>query len=227
MTDKLYASIVAFSEKCLNAHGDTARGVGWPRDDADLRYQVMLELVRPVQTGVTMLDFGCGASHFYEYLHSQRLNWIHYSGLDVSDSFLKLSRYKFPDITYYQADLLEDPPVPLPIFDYVVMNGIFTYRGSLTHSTMLEYMRQILRRVVGHTRIGFAFNVMSTQVDWERDDLFHLPLDPLLTFLAREISRHVIIRHDYSLYEYTVYVYINPTLGNPAAKRLVDAARIA
>jgi SAM-dependent methyltransferase len=227
MTDKPYASIVAFWEECLNAHGDTSFGVGWPRGDADLRYQVMLELVRPVRTRVTLLDFGCGASHFYEYLQSQRSNWIHYSGLDVSNSFLKLSRCKFPDVTYYQVDVLGDPPAPLPVFDYVVMNGIFTYRGSLTHCAMFGYMLQMLRRVAAYTRIGLAFNVMSTHVDWEREDLFHLPLDPLLTFLAREISRHIVVRHDYSLYEYTVYVYMTPTVGNPAAKRLVDAERPA
>jgi hypothetical protein len=68
-----------------------------------------------------------------------------------------------------------------------------------------------------------AFNVMSKQVDWERDDLFHLPLDRLLTFLSREVSRHVVIRHDYGLYEYTAYVYQSSTdPGQSGAKRLVD-----
>jgi hypothetical protein len=52
-----------------------------------------------------------------------------------------------------------------------------------------------------------AFNVMSKHVDWERDDLFHLPFDELGRWLVSSISRNFVIRADYGLYEYTTYVY--------------------
>jgi hypothetical protein len=48
---------------------------------------------------------------------------------------------------------------------------------------------------------------MSKHVDWERDDLFHLPYDPLAAFLKAEISRHFVFRADYGLYEFTTFVY--------------------
>jgi hypothetical protein len=48
---------------------------------------------------------------------------------------------------------------------------------------------------------------MSKQVEWERDDLFHLPFDVMASFLAERLSRRFVIRHDYGLYEYTTYVY--------------------
>jgi hypothetical protein len=54
---------------------------------------------------------------------------------------------------------------------------------------------------------GLAFNVMSKHVDWERDDLFHLPLDVLADFLTKNLTRNYIIRNDYGRYAYTVYVY--------------------
>ena len=50
-------------------------------------------------------------------------------------------------------------------------------------------------------------NTMSKHVDWERHDLFHLPLETLTTFLCRDVSRHFVIRNDYGLYEYTTYVF--------------------
>ena len=222
MADKPYASIVAAWEDCLRRHGDSAPGVGWLRDDAGLRYQVMLDLLRSV-TDVTLLDFGCGASHFYDFIRRQGLDGIRYSGLDVSPSFLRLSRHKFPNITFHDVDLLDDDAV-IPTFDYVVMNGIFTYRGRLSEEEMFDYMCRLLRRVASQTRVGLAFNAMSTQVDSRRDDLFHLPVDRVLGFVSREISRHVVIRHDYSLYEFTVYVYLEPTIGDATAKRLVHTA---
>ena len=55
--------------------------------------------------------------------------------------------------------------------------------------------------------MGIAFNVMSKDVDWERDDLFHLPLSELSSFLSKNLTRRYIIRNDYGLYEYTTYVY--------------------
>ena len=96
------------------------------------------------------------------------------------------------------------------MFDYIVMNGLFTAKCDLSFEAMLEYFQRLVRRVFAKARKGIAFNVMSKQVDWEREDLFHLPFDMLASFLAREVSRHFVIRHDYGLYEYTTYVYRDP-----------------
>ena len=54
---------------------------------------------------------------------------------------------------------------------------------------------------------GVAFNVMSKHVDWERDDLFHLPFDEMAGFVTRNLTRNFVIRNDYGLFEYTVYLY--------------------
>ena len=48
MNSKGYLSIVAHYERCLEKHGDTYLGVDWPnREDADTRYEVMLEVINP------------------------------------------------------------------------------------------------------------------------------------------------------------------------------------
>jgi hypothetical protein len=51
---------------------------------------------------------------------------------------------------------------------------------------------------------------MTKHVDWEREDLFHLPFDLLASFLKREVSRNFIVRNDYGLFEYTVYLFKHP-----------------
>jgi len=208
LAEKPYLSIVEHYEACLERHGDTHLGVDWPNaEDAETRYRVMLDVIRrPASDPVRLLDFGCGTSHFYEYLQREGIRDIEYSGLDISERFVDLSRVKFPDVEYYCADILDDD-VELPRFDYVVMNGVFTERIDLTFDEMLAYFKRVVRRVFALVDDGLAFNVMSKQVDWERDDLFHLPLDLLSEFLTREISRNFVVRHDYGLYEYTAYVY--------------------
>ena len=87
------------------------------------------------------------------------------------------------------------------------MNGVFTEKRELSFDEMLGYFKLMLKTAFNKSSMGLAFNVMSKQVDWEREDLFHLPLDILADFLIKELSRSFIIRNDYGLYEYTTYVY--------------------
>ena len=197
-----------FCEARLAEHGDNYLGVGWTKrpDDADLRYQVMLDVVRERPEGrVTLLDFGSGAGHLYDYMLRTGVSDLHYSGLDISPRFLDLARSKHPDVTFHHLDVAAGDE--LPEFDYIVMNGVFTMKCELSFDEMLEYFKILVARVFARARVGLAFNVMSKEVEWERDDLFHLPLDVLSHFLAENLSRRFVIRHDYPLYEYTAYVY--------------------
>ena len=209
MVEKKYLSIVSHYEACLEQHGDSHLGVDWPKaEDVEKRYRVMLEVIRPVSPGqrVSLLDFGCGAAHLNEYIREQRLDHIEYAGLDLSEKFVRLSESKFPGNRFFSLDLLDENAV-LPVFDYIVLNGVFTEKRELSFDEMLSYFKQLVPRVFAHAAVGIAFNVMTKHVDWERDDLFHLPFDTLAEFLKKELSRHFVFRNDYGLYEYTTYVY--------------------
>jgi SAM-dependent methyltransferase len=210
MTVHKHQTIIQHYEACLAQHGDSNLGVDWPnKQDAEKRYSVMLEVVREKSAGMTLLDFGCGASHLYPHLQHSRFAGLEYHGLDASPAFCDLSRGKYPQNDYICLDVLAEPE-RMGEFDYVVMNGVFTEKRDLTFDEMLEYFKQTLRVVFPKVRCGLAFNVMSKAVDWEREDLFHLPTDSLISFLVKELSRHFVIRNDYGLYEYTVYVYKEP-----------------
>ena len=208
MKSKKYLSIVAHYENCLAQYGDVHLGVDWPKkEDADTRYQIMLDVIKPHENrDVSPLDFGCGASHLYEQILKKNMRDIIYTGLDLSEKFIQLSKSKFSANKYFCLDIF-DQSSQLPSFDYVVMNGVFTEKRDLSFDEMLAYFKQLLKTVFDKTGIGLAFNVMSKQVDWEREDLFHLPLDILADFLIKELSRNFVIRNDYGLHEYTTYVY--------------------
>ncbi|MDN8616668.1 class I SAM-dependent methyltransferase [Variovorax ginsengisoli] len=202
-----YQAIIRHYEDCLAQFGDSHRGVDWPNAaDAAKRYRVMLDLIRPSTTEKTLLDLGCGASHLYAYMLDHDVEGLRYAGLDASSAFCALSRKKYPQNEYLCLDVLADP-TRLREFDYVVMNGVFTEKREMSFSDMFDYLQRMLAVVFEKTRCGMAFNVMSKQVDWERDDLFHVSLDQLTDFIAKKLSRHYIVRNDYGLYEYTVYVY--------------------
>jgi SAM-dependent methyltransferase len=209
VSQRTYGRLVAACEEDLDRYGDSCLGVGWTGSEADAEkvYRTMLEVIKEDRAEpVTLLDFGCGASHLKEYLTQAGLTHIRYSGLDLSEKFLEVSRRKFPSTTYYHLDIL-DRDKALPRFDYIVMAGVFTFKDGLSFDEMFSYFRAVVTRVFAKANRGIAFNVMSKHVDWERDDLFHLPVEPLTTFVAKALSREFVVRHDYGLYQYTTYVY--------------------
>jgi SAM-dependent methyltransferase len=211
MTRTGYQAIFDHYEQCLAKHGDSHLGVGWPNQkDVDTRYRVMLELITsPPDVPVSLLDFGCGAAHLLEYLLRQGRTNINYVGLDASQKFVELCHRKFPQYPFHCIDVLVNDAPP-PEADYIVMNGVLTEKLGLSFDDMQNYMERLLTRVFAAARVGIAFNVMSKHVDWERDDLFHVPYDTLAACLRHRLSSHFLFRADYGLYEYTTYVYREP-----------------
>lgn len=205
---KAYLEIIKHYEKCLQKHGDNHKGVDWPnQQDSLVRYQVMLDII-PCQCKhpVTVLDFGCGLSHLYAYIQSQGLTHLQYAGLDISEQFINCAKRKYPSIPYYRMDILESPQA-LPSFDYILLNGVLTEKCSLGYDQMLSYAKRLIAAVFEKANYGVAFNVMSADVDWQRQDLFHLSFDSLSAFLWKTFKARFIFRKDYGLYEYTTYLF--------------------
>jgi SAM-dependent methyltransferase len=167
----------------------------------------MLDLIStPRPPHVSLLDFGCGASHLLDFMVRHGIAGIEYSGLDLSPAFIALSRQKYPAVSYYCVDVLEDTG-GLPTFDYVVMNGVFTEKRELDQEEMFTYVAAVLRRAWALARRGLAFNVVSTELGWEQWYLFHAPVDRLSALVRTELTEHFVVRADYGLTDYTLYLY--------------------
>ena len=210
--NKPYYVLKSHYESCLAEFGDTNKGVDWPnQDDAKLRYRIMLDILKyfPDPNEFSVLDFGCGAAHLYDYILSQNIPNINYSGLDISESFVSLCKKKYPSNNFFSGDVLSSK-LDIGCFDFVICNGVFTEKQSMTWDQMWNFVQELLPYVFQHANHGIAVNFMHSNVDWERDDLFHLPFDKLYAFCADKMSRHVCLRSDYGLYEYTAYILKTP-----------------
>jgi len=203
-----YLRIAKHYEACLERHGDTPKGVDWPnKADMARRHAVMLGVIRERQPDLRLLDVGCGLGYLCDHLAEAGID-LNYTGLDLSRKFVDRCRARHPRRRVIQLDLLQ--PNELERFDYAILNGVFTVKADLAYESMREFMEKLLIATFSKVDIGMAFNVMSKYVDWERDDLFHVPFDELAGFLTKQVSRHYTFRADYGLYEYTVYVYRSP-----------------
>lgn len=209
------AALLAYYDGRLAAHGDTARGAGWPNEaDRQRRFAVMRDLAWQRGPLGRLCDVGCGTGAFLDHLQATGAAPAHYLGLDLSEAAIGLARRRHAaacaagTAAFRAADLLSTPPAER--VDHVVANGLFTVRHTLSEAEMWGFMTACLTAMWAMTGTAMAFNVMSAVVDWRRDDLFHVEADRLLAFLHRLAGRRVILRADYDLYEYTAYVYRAP-----------------
>lgn len=207
---KEYEKIVRHYESCYEQHGDNHKGMDWPKLEDNLkRFQVMVDLIiwdARKEDSKILLDFGCGTGHLLEFIQNVKTDVDEYIGLDFSQIFVNRCQEKFPGKTFICADVLQDDFV-WPVFDYAVMNGVFTEKRELGYDQMWDYFTQVIGRAFTEAKRGIAFNTMSKNVDWERDDLFHVSMDKLTSWASKSLSRNIVVRQDYGLYEFTTYIY--------------------
>ena len=211
MIDKSYLKIANYYNNAFNEYGDTPEGLAWDnQSNLDTRYKVMYELIKNSNQEIpnTLLDFGCGYGGFYQWLKEHNAR-VKYTGVDINNNVLTSAKEKFPETEWLNDDIHSSNSSfsSESHWDYIICNGTFTVKDTLTQEEMTNFMYNTLEKLWAKVNKGIAFNVMSKLVDWERDDLFHVSLDELGWFLKNNLSRNFVIRNDYKLYEYTVYVY--------------------
>lgn len=210
---RLYQPLVDALEKLYAEHGDTHRGLGFRTEEGfEARYRAYLGVIRgaAAHEACSLLDVGCGTARLLDLIKSSGRDEISYRGIDLSPKLLEAARKKHPEADFILGDPFELAEVWSTRPDYVVFGQIFTCRLQMSVEEMTDYMLRLLRLGFRNCRRGIAFNVMSHHVDWQREDLFHVPFDRMAELLQANLSRHYVFRGDYGLYEYTVYVYQSP-----------------
>jgi dTDP-4-amino-4,6-dideoxygalactose transaminase len=220
--DKSYIEIVRHYDACLRRHGDTAQGADWPNEiDRQTRFSVMLDIfATDASNRIDLLDFACGTGELLRFIQEQSGQKgeergrpaISYLGVDTSALALQHARAKFSTAKFLKLDVLQatDDELATLCSDYCVISGLFTLKRGLSHDQMWDFMTRVIGRLWPRTRKAMAFNVMSKQVDRERDDLFHVSLDQMASFLQELAGRSITFRADYGLFEYTCYVWKKP-----------------
>ncbi|MBN8828228.1 MAG: methyltransferase domain-containing protein [Sphingobacteriia bacterium] len=209
-----YHQLVEHYEKCFKQHGASHKGVDWPNEhDAFKRLRIMLEIVKfHGNQKVKLLDLGCGYGALFSYLKSHNLlEKIDYHGVDLSNEMISYAQSNFEPQNFEVKDVISNPFNDNQ-FDFVIMNGVFTEKLSMTQIEMQEFFITLIKEASKISKFGFAFNVMSKHVDYEKDHLFHISYDEIASILKKELNivNNYSFRADYGLYEFTSYVYKIP-----------------
>lgn len=188
---------IALYGKSLRQHGVSAKALGWSSAESQfIRFRVLAEVGIAPESSV--LDVGCGLGDFYFFLQALGHRGT-YTGSDITPGMIEVATSRFPNGAFLTADLL-DHSASIPMADYVVASGIFTYR---THEPM-KFLCAIVDRMFALSQRGLAFNALSGFADIKEPNEFNPdPIEVLRHCLT--LTPYVTLRHDYQRGDFTIY----------------------
>lgn len=205
MDEKEKADIIRLYEDRLEKYGVSVKTMGWRNTTQQkLRFKILSEIGD--LNGKHILDVGCGFGDFYDYLDQSGLYTL-YHGIDISPKIIDSARNRRKGLLVEVRDILTDELNER--FDYVFESGILNKRISDNYA----YAQDIITNMYRVCNEGIAFNMMTDYVDFQEDYLFYYSPEKIFSF-CKGLSKFVVLRHDYPLYEFTVYMYKT----NPAIK---------
>ncbi len=187
-------------ENSLREHGATPKGVGW-RDEPthDLRFQRLSQVI-DAEAPVSINDLGCGYGAFLEYLNDHGVEVAHFRGVDISERMLEEARRRHPGGEWLLGSKL------IAEADYSFASGIFNVRMQEAESIWRQFIEQTLAELDKYSRRGFAFNMLSTYVDYREPHLYYGDPCEFFDLCKQRYSKKVALLHDYPLYEWTMLV---------------------
>ncbi len=206
-----YSNIIKDVEQLYRStarkYGNTPIAVGWKDyKSQELRFSILSEI--GIFDGCSVLDVGCGYGAFYEFL-IKRCNIGYYLGIDIVKEFIDTAKKKYKN--YKNVDFLLMDIMELNKkykFDFVFNCGIFHVKFNYTNEEFFEkFVKPLILKMWEHTRIGMAFTFLTDAVDYKKPKLFYCSPSRMFEFLRNNVSKYIVLRHDYKLFEYTVYVY--------------------
>jgi hypothetical protein len=203
LSEEHRAEIVAHYERRLAEHGPTAKGMDWKdAKSQQLRFAVLCEVCD--LTGRTIHEIAAGAGHLLDYLGQEGIE-ARYSGSDRSRAMLEAARRAHPGVCFEQRDALDG--LPSNTWDVVVCSGLFHVKLDAADADWKTFVESTVRSMFESCKVGISFNLISDRVDFRTDQLYYSNPAEMVDFCLNELSRDVVLRHDYPLYEYTIHVY--------------------
>lgn len=194
-------AVHAHYRKLLQAHGDTHEAAQYSsRESQEARFRALTEIAD--LRGKKVLDFGCGTAHLATYLKEHGID-CDYVGVDFVTEFFPFAREKHPQHRFGTWEEFRGET-----FDYAFVSGVFNNKTDENEAFYKRTVEEIFSRV----RMGFAFNMMSTYVDYFDEGLYYVSPESVFGFV-KTLTPFVTLRNDYQVkpgsipFEFSIYAY--------------------
>jgi hypothetical protein len=170
-----------------------------------LRFEKICEIFKDEQKA-SIHDVGMGIGDLYAYIKEHFPDKkISYSGSEILEEYIDASKSRFPLMNFYHRDIAEKPFDDK--YDYLLMSGVFHQRRDTIIRDWEEFSQNIIKNTFSMCNKGVAFNFITPFVDFYQTQVYYCNFPKLINFINDNLSRFFEIKHNYALYEFTVFVY--------------------
>lgn len=188
----------------LRQFGAVARGVDWNSEESQmLRFYQLLRLIDESDIA-TVNDYGCGYGALASYLRRRGFQG-RYTGFDVLDPMIAEAASVHGGDRLASFTTTRDALVAA---DYTFASGVFNVKQHHSAAEWQDYILATLRDIDRISTKGFAFNMLSSYSDPDRQQprLFYADPRFFFDYCKTQFSTQVALLHDYPLYEFTLVV---------------------
>lgn len=192
--------------KNLHENGVKSTAVGWNSLETQvLRFDKLTSIIENRSAPVSVNDYGCGYGAHLTYLVEKCGIPVNgYNGYDLSEEMLSAAKKELSWFSEGLSLLCSSDIITLA--DYTFVSGTFNVKFEADNHDWKKFIERKLDEIAHYSAHGFAFNLLSTYVDWKEEHLFYG--DPCYWFdlCKRKYSKKITLLHDYPLYEWTILV---------------------
>ena len=203
--EKILTEVAKYYSDKLSEHGDSPLGVDWNGEGSqNVRFEQLCKVIDLESPYFSLADLGCGYGALLEYLQDRHVSWT-YLGVDISQEMIEAAERRHTATGQARFIAAAEPD---QVADYCLASGIFNVRLGRSDADWLDYLQDTLDVLDRTSRLGFAFNCLTSYSDEgkKRDYLYYADPCRLFDLCKRRYSRQVALLHDYGLYEFTILV---------------------
>jgi SAM-dependent methyltransferase len=204
---ELLAPVAESFGRAIRHFGPINRGVGWKSPDGhQLRFDVLAGVFGPEAEngGLIVNDLGCGYGAFFDFLKDRpALRGGRYYGYDISEDMLITAR-----------DRIDDPRASFEFAsraahsaDYSFVCGSYNIKMYASDEEWRTFIETSLLELWSKTKVALAYNMMSTYGEPLENTIYYADPAVFFDFCMHNLSPNVTLLHDYSLPEWTMFVY--------------------
>ena len=201
MKPELKSKVSRYYGEKISTFGAVPKGVDWNDEHSqNLRFEQLLRIIGDSRN-VSLNDLGCGYGAILSYKNPSTIVSKYY-GYDICEEMLVKARSLITDdrVVFINSDRITMEA------DYSIASGIFNVKIDTGEKDWKDFILETLFNMNEKSLKGFAFNCLTSYVDYKEDHLYYG--DPLFffDFCKKSFSKYVTLIHDYKLYEWTMLV---------------------
>jgi SAM-dependent methyltransferase len=201
---QVLGQIAEHYNQSLKDHGEVAAGVGWGTAQKHaIRFEQLLQLVQGEASPFSVNDLGCGYGALIDELDWRGHTVTQFTGYDISEKMVAAAEARYGDrsgVSFRTSPNLESEA------DFSFASGIFNVRFAEDETAWQTHIIETLDNMNACSSRGFAFNLLTSYVDWTAPDLYYADPAFWLDHCLRHYSGKVALLHDTPLYEWTMIV---------------------